>query len=277
MQAGSVHALDDGDWIFPSYRESAIGLLRGMPVSTVLHWWRGHPAGWWNPAEYRVASISVPIATHVPHAVGLAWGEKLKGADRADRVLRRRRDERGRVPRGRELRGRDAGAVDPLLQQQRLGDLDAGLRADARRDARGEGGRLRDAGRARRRRRRARRVRGDPRGGRARALGRRADVDRGGDLSRRAARHRRRSARVHRHGARREGARRTSASGATSATSAARRPRRRARGGDQGRGARPDAGWDSGGGSGAGRPTWARLRQRVRRLPAAELREGWDG
>jgi len=81
MQAGSVHALGDGDWIFPSYRESAIGLLRGMPVSTVLHWWRGHPAGWWNPADYRVASICVPIATHVPHAVGLAWGEKLKGKD----------------------------------------------------------------------------------------------------------------------------------------------------------------------------------------------------
>ena len=79
MQAGSVHALAEGDWIFPSYRESAIGLLRGMPPSTVLHWWRGHPAGWWNPAEYRVASICVPIATHVSHAAGLAWGEKLKG------------------------------------------------------------------------------------------------------------------------------------------------------------------------------------------------------
>jgi len=79
MQAGSVHALADEDWIFPSYRESAIGLLRGMPPSTVLHWWRGHPAGWWNPAEYRVASICVPIATHVSHAAGLAWGEKLKG------------------------------------------------------------------------------------------------------------------------------------------------------------------------------------------------------
>jgi pyruvate dehydrogenase E1 component alpha subunit len=79
MQAGSVHALADEDWIFPSYRESAIGLLRGIPASTVLHWWRGHPAGWWNPAEYRVASICVPIATHVPHATGLAWGEKLKG------------------------------------------------------------------------------------------------------------------------------------------------------------------------------------------------------
>ena len=107
MQAGAVHALDDEDWIFPSYRESAIGLLRGMPPATVLHWWRGHPAGWWNPADYNVASICVPIATQVPHAAGLAWGKKLKG-ERACAldVLRRRRDERGRVPRGRELRRR---------------------------------------------------------------------------------------------------------------------------------------------------------------------------
>src|ERR671937_2885080 len=79
MQAGSVYALDRGDWIFPSYRESAIGLLRGMPVSTVLSWWRGHPAGWWNPLEYNVASICVPIGTQVPHAAGLAWGKKLRG------------------------------------------------------------------------------------------------------------------------------------------------------------------------------------------------------
>ena len=79
MQAGAFHALEDEDWIFPSYRESAIGLLRGMPPQTVLSWWRGHPAGWWNPEDYRVASICVPIGTHVPHAAGLAWGKKLKG------------------------------------------------------------------------------------------------------------------------------------------------------------------------------------------------------
>jgi pyruvate dehydrogenase E1 component alpha subunit len=79
MQVGSVHALEREDWIFPSYRESAIGLLRGMPAATILSWWRGHPSGWWNPAEWNVASICVPIATHVPHAAGLAWGKKLRG------------------------------------------------------------------------------------------------------------------------------------------------------------------------------------------------------
>src|SRR2546423_5282410 len=86
MQAGAFHALEDDDWIFPSYRESAIGLLRGMPPATVLSWWRGHPAGWWNPEDYRVASICVPIATHVPHAAGLAWGKKLK-AERACAIV----------------------------------------------------------------------------------------------------------------------------------------------------------------------------------------------
>src|SRR3954454_3803581 len=79
MQAGSVFALERDDWIFPSYRESAIGLLRGLPASTILSWWRGHPAGWWNPLDWNVASICVPIGTHVPHSAGLAWGKKLRG------------------------------------------------------------------------------------------------------------------------------------------------------------------------------------------------------
>jgi pyruvate dehydrogenase E1 component alpha subunit len=87
MQAGAVHALAEDDWIFPSYRESAIGLLRGIPAATILHWWRGHPAGWCNPADYNVASICVPIASQVPHAVGLAWGKKLKGEDAVSLVF----------------------------------------------------------------------------------------------------------------------------------------------------------------------------------------------
>jgi pyruvate dehydrogenase E1 component alpha subunit len=79
IQAGATFALTDDDWIFPSYRESAIGIVRGLPVQTVLQWWRGHPSGWWNPAQWKVASIAVPIASHVPHAAGLAWGKKLRG------------------------------------------------------------------------------------------------------------------------------------------------------------------------------------------------------
>jgi pyruvate dehydrogenase E1 component alpha subunit len=80
IQAGAHFALDSElDWVFPSYRESAIGLLRGMDPATVLAWWRGHPAGWWNPLEHRLGGISVPIASQVSHAAGAAWGMRLGG------------------------------------------------------------------------------------------------------------------------------------------------------------------------------------------------------
>jgi pyruvate dehydrogenase E1 component subunit alpha len=87
IQAGLVHALERRDWIFPSYRDSAIGLLRGLPASTILQWWRGHPSGWWNPEDVNVASICVPIASQVPHAAGLAWGLRLNGTDAVAGVL----------------------------------------------------------------------------------------------------------------------------------------------------------------------------------------------
>lgn len=80
IQVGAHSALDpEADWVFPSYRESAIGLLRGMEPATILAWWRGHPAGWWNPTDRRVGGVSVPIASQIPHAVGAAWGMKAAG------------------------------------------------------------------------------------------------------------------------------------------------------------------------------------------------------
>ena len=182
-------------------------------------WWRGHPSGWWNPADYNVASICVPIATHVPHAAGLAWGKKLRGEPAvAIAYFGDGATSEGAFHEGANFAAVMRRAARPLLQQQPVGDLDAAVRADARRDARRQGGRLRDARRPRRRRRRARRLRGDARGGRACARRRRPDVHRGGHVPRRAARDRRRPARVHRPRARRGGDGRTSASAATSAT-----------------------------------------------------------
>lgn len=80
-QAGALYACAETDWVFPSYRQNSIGILRGVPAATVLAWWRGYGGvhGFWNPREHRVAPICVPIATHLPHAVGLAWAAKIKG------------------------------------------------------------------------------------------------------------------------------------------------------------------------------------------------------
>jgi pyruvate dehydrogenase E1 component alpha subunit len=81
IQVGALHALAERDWIFPSYRETALATFRGMPLSTPLAQWSGHPAGWWDPRDYRVASVAIPVGTQVPHAAGFAWGTKARGED----------------------------------------------------------------------------------------------------------------------------------------------------------------------------------------------------
>lgn len=87
-QAGPLYACEDHDWVFPSYRQNAIGILRGVSAATILAWWRGYGGelGFWNPRDHRVAPICVPIGTHLPHAVGLAWAAKLRGDPRASLV-----------------------------------------------------------------------------------------------------------------------------------------------------------------------------------------------
>ena len=79
-QAGALYACEDGDWVFPSYRQNSIAMLRGVDPSVILAWWRGYGGhhGFYNPREHRVAPICVPIGTHLPHAVGLAWAAKIR-------------------------------------------------------------------------------------------------------------------------------------------------------------------------------------------------------
>lgn len=80
-QAGALYACEETDWVFPSYRQCAIGILRGIPVARILGWVRGYggPAGFYNPREFRVGPICVPIGTHLPHATGVAWAAKIRG------------------------------------------------------------------------------------------------------------------------------------------------------------------------------------------------------
>jgi TPP-dependent pyruvate/acetoin dehydrogenase alpha subunit len=87
LQVGAFHALRENDWIFPSYRETALARLRGMPFSVPFAQWRGHPHGWWDPQRYRTASACIAVGTQVPHAAGFAWGQRLAGGDDATLVF----------------------------------------------------------------------------------------------------------------------------------------------------------------------------------------------
>jgi pyruvate dehydrogenase E1 component alpha subunit len=82
-QIGSAYALESDDWVFPSYREHGVGMVRGVSLDRTLLFWMGYEEGNAIPEGKNVFTVAVPIATQIPHAVGAAWASKLKGEDRA--------------------------------------------------------------------------------------------------------------------------------------------------------------------------------------------------
>ncbi|WP_432979519.1 thiamine pyrophosphate-dependent dehydrogenase E1 component subunit alpha [Dactylosporangium sp. CA-233914] len=80
-QVGSARALRETDWIFPAYREHAVGLLRGLSPTELLSQWRGCSHGGWDPALYRMHIYSLVLGTQTLHATGYAMGVRLDGTD----------------------------------------------------------------------------------------------------------------------------------------------------------------------------------------------------
>jgi len=79
--AGSAFALQKQDWIVPCYRENAALFWHGLPMEKVLLHWMGDERGNQIPEGCNVLPLSIPIGTHMLHAVGIAWAAKLRGED----------------------------------------------------------------------------------------------------------------------------------------------------------------------------------------------------
>ena len=87
---GSAAALRDQDWIVPCYREVGALLWRGYPLQKYVDHMYGNAD---DPArgrqmpdhtfsrEHRYLSVSAPIGTQIPHAVGVAMAAKRRGLD----------------------------------------------------------------------------------------------------------------------------------------------------------------------------------------------------
>ena len=82
-QIASATALDDEDWLFPSYREHGAGVVRGLTLKRTLLYWMGHEHGNYIPEDVNIFTVAVPIATQIPHATGAAWASRLKGEEKA--------------------------------------------------------------------------------------------------------------------------------------------------------------------------------------------------
>ena len=81
VQIGSALALQENDFVFPSYREHGVQITRGLPMEVLLAYWKGLPNSGWDIDKYRTGIVTVPIASQLPHAVGYSYMTKLRGED----------------------------------------------------------------------------------------------------------------------------------------------------------------------------------------------------
>ena len=80
-QVGSMLALRSTDHVFPSYREQAAALCRGITPAELLVQWRGNAHSGWDPARYRFHIYTLVLAAQLPHATGYAMGVQRDGTD----------------------------------------------------------------------------------------------------------------------------------------------------------------------------------------------------
>lgn len=81
-QVGAAHALMESDWLFPTYRSNAMQIARGVPMSDILLFRRGHPE-FHSDHDLPHFPQAVPIATQIPHAVGVGMAMNYTGDDGA--------------------------------------------------------------------------------------------------------------------------------------------------------------------------------------------------
>src|SRR5512132_4173958 len=77
-QIGSAFALGQLDFVWPTFRELAVALVRGVDAVQYLQYHRGTwHGGPYDPRASGFGPICVPVATQLAHGVGYALGLKL--------------------------------------------------------------------------------------------------------------------------------------------------------------------------------------------------------
>ncbi|MDQ4501661.1 pyruvate dehydrogenase (acetyl-transferring) E1 component subunit alpha [Sinomonas sp. ASV322] len=80
-QVAAALCLRDGDWMFPTYRDSVAVMTRGVDPVETMTLFRGDWHGGYDPHAHKVGIQSTPLTTQLLHAVGVAHAAKLRGED----------------------------------------------------------------------------------------------------------------------------------------------------------------------------------------------------
>ncbi len=81
-QVGVAHAMEQSDWLVPTYRSNAAQIARGVPMSDLFAFRKGH-AEFQSGHDIPVFPQAVPIATQLPHAVGLGMASRHRDDETA--------------------------------------------------------------------------------------------------------------------------------------------------------------------------------------------------
>ncbi len=77
-QVGSAWAMNKKDWFFPYFRDLGSFLTLGFPLENYFAYWMGNEKGMAIPENLNIFPISVPVASQIPQAVGVAMAAKIK-------------------------------------------------------------------------------------------------------------------------------------------------------------------------------------------------------
>ncbi len=86
-QIGAVAALEDKDWFVPSFREMGAEIWRGKKLVNILLAYGGFNEGGALPKDSTDLPVSIPVATQLLHAVGIAYALKYRQQDRVVMVF----------------------------------------------------------------------------------------------------------------------------------------------------------------------------------------------
>jgi len=82
---GAALALKKEDWALPTYRETQVYTAKGVPLEKIFMYWKGIEEGMDFPEGTNCFPFAIPISTHLPHALGIAFA--LKRANKKQVML----------------------------------------------------------------------------------------------------------------------------------------------------------------------------------------------
>ncbi len=82
-QVGAMFALEDDDWMVPSFRETAAFIARGAPLDKVFQRWMGDANGQKDLSEMNTLPVAIPVGTQNLHTAGIGMAMEKKEEENA--------------------------------------------------------------------------------------------------------------------------------------------------------------------------------------------------